>query len=129
MYSFLFYFFFFFFFFFKQKPAYEMRISDWSSDVCSSDLDILDVAHLPDAAPHFEQGIVGRRSRVGRIEQQDPVETRAEACGQLPVLALDDMDDGRPRPGQQRRDHKRSAERRVGKECVSTCRYRWSQYH
>src|SRR3546814_10281359 len=29
------------FFFFKQKTAYEMRISDWSSDVCSSDLDIL----------------------------------------------------------------------------------------
>src|SRR3546814_8441734 len=31
-----------FFFFFKQKTAYEMRISDWSSDVCSSDLDIVD---------------------------------------------------------------------------------------
>src|SRR3546814_3411339 len=31
-------FFFLFFFFFKQKTAYEMRISDWSSDVCSSDL-------------------------------------------------------------------------------------------
>src|SRR3546814_3935848 len=31
-------FFFVFFFFFKQKTAYEMRISDWSSDVCSSDL-------------------------------------------------------------------------------------------
>src|SRR3546814_10751647 len=30
----------FFFFFFKQKTAYEMRISDWSSDVCSSDLDM-----------------------------------------------------------------------------------------
>src|SRR3546814_7779992 len=30
--------FFYFFFFFKQKTAYEMRISDWSSDVCSSDL-------------------------------------------------------------------------------------------
>src|SRR3546814_3422055 len=30
-----------FFFFFKQKTAYEMRISDWSSDVCSSDLDAL----------------------------------------------------------------------------------------
>src|SRR3546814_1576535 len=29
------------FFFFKQKTAYEMRISDWSSDVCSSDLDLL----------------------------------------------------------------------------------------
>src|SRR3546814_16980618 len=32
-------FFFFVFFFFKQKTAYEMRISDWSSDVCSSDLE------------------------------------------------------------------------------------------
>src|SRR3546814_1840055 len=32
----------FFFFFFKQKTAYEMRISDWSSDVCSSDLWICD---------------------------------------------------------------------------------------
>src|SRR3546814_12619037 len=32
------------FFFFKQKTAYEMRISDWSSDVCSSDLNIVDGA-------------------------------------------------------------------------------------
>src|SRR3546814_3893665 len=30
-----------FFFFFKQKTAYEMRISDWSSDVCSSDLSVV----------------------------------------------------------------------------------------
>src|SRR3546814_1013901 len=36
------------FFFFKQKTAYEMRISDWSSDVCSSDLsDLLSVVYLP----------------------------------------------------------------------------------
>src|SRR3546814_7564099 len=34
------------FFFFKQKTAYEMRISDWSSDVCSSDL------YVPGADPH-----------------------------------------------------------------------------
>src|SRR3546814_6703395 len=37
------------FFFFKQKTAYEMRISDWSSDVCSSDLSLrpaLPIAHL-----------------------------------------------------------------------------------
>src|SRR3546814_7422613 len=34
----------FFFFFFKQKTAYEMRISDWSSDVCSSDLSRVNVA-------------------------------------------------------------------------------------
>src|SRR3546814_18672008 len=37
----------FFVFFFKQKTAYEMRISDWSSDVCSSDLMVL----LADATP------------------------------------------------------------------------------
>src|SRR3546814_8499104 len=35
------------FFFFKQKTAYEMRISDWSSDVCSSDLLILEQAGVP----------------------------------------------------------------------------------
>src|SRR3546814_5338723 len=38
-----------FFFFFKQKTAYEMRISDWSSDVCSSDLEALSL--LPDYPP------------------------------------------------------------------------------
>src|SRR3546814_3701997 len=38
-----------FFFFFKQKTAYEMRISDWSSDVCSSDL--LEWALLADGVP------------------------------------------------------------------------------
>src|SRR3546814_3133788 len=37
------------FFFFKQKTAYEMRISDWSSDVCSSDL----VFHLPFPISHY----------------------------------------------------------------------------
>src|SRR3546814_10044522 len=40
------------FFFFKQKTAYEMRISDWSSDVCSSDLDPLDRAGRRPAPPH-----------------------------------------------------------------------------
>src|SRR3546814_6758521 len=34
-----------FFFFFKQKTAYEMRISDWSSDVCSSDLSVIVIEH------------------------------------------------------------------------------------
>src|SRR3546814_8507898 len=41
------------FFFFKQKTAYEMRISDWSSDVCSSDLLELEFRHLlPPAGLH-----------------------------------------------------------------------------
>src|SRR3546814_2323189 len=88
-----------FFFFFKQKTAYEMRISDWSSDVCSSDL--MPARHgthrllsLRQARPHLH-----RRSRQGVA---------------LPLLRL-------PKT--------RSEERRVGKECVSTCRSRWSPYH
>src|SRR3546814_9878063 len=35
-----------FFFFFKQKTAYELRISDWSSDVCSSDLQLWPAGHV-----------------------------------------------------------------------------------
>src|SRR3546814_3108907 len=93
-----------FFFFFKQKTAYEMRISDWSSDVCSSDL----LLHM-----------------FGR---QFPDEARGDGTGPLaidaPVGGVQD-DAGFPRP----RDRYRSEERRVGKECVSTCRSRWSPYH
>src|SRR3546814_13166982 len=59
----LFYVFFLFvFFFFKQKTAYEMRISDWSSDVCSSDLGRARdadtyVAHVPDDRVMFAPSI------------------------------------------------------------------------
>src|SRR3546814_6357345 len=76
----------FYFFFFKQKTAYEMRISDWSSDVCSSDLG----RHLAQFAAILDVG-------------QDDLEFVAPKT--------------------------RSEERRVGKECVSTCRSRWSPYH
>src|SRR3546814_2817002 len=88
------------FFFFKQKTAYEMRISDWSSDVCSSDL----VAHRrPEpAGPAVHQ--VGEQHE--RDDQQDPGQV-----GDRAALV------------------ERSEERRVGKECVSTCRSRWSPYH
>src|SRR6058998_3634922 len=50
------YIFFVFFFFFKQKTAYEMVMSDWSSDVCSSDLD--DPSYI--AAVHFQNNRVPR---------------------------------------------------------------------
>src|SRR3546814_1100399 len=45
-----------FFFFFKQKTAYEMRISDWSSDVCSSDLQLMEIAGVdyPDREDRFD---------------------------------------------------------------------------
>src|SRR3546814_3384748 len=83
------------FFFFKQKTAYEMRISDWSSDVCSSDL-------------------AARRPRhIWTSRRRTP--PRAMRCTT-------------PSTGTRWRGI-RSEERRVGKECVSTCRSRWSPYH
>src|SRR3546814_7413278 len=85
------------FFFFKQKTAYEMRISDWSSDVCSSDLITLPVD--PDDLAGFTSS---RRTGMAR-------------SGSAP--------DPTSRPTD------RSEERRVGKECVTTCRSRWSPYH
>src|SRR3546814_2421896 len=86
-----------FFFFFKQKTAYEMRISDWSSDVCSSDLQPVSGGALKNSCK----------------------ETHGEFLS------------GLPRAGGQRVGvaNGRSEERRVGKECVSTCRSRWSPYH
>src|SRR3546814_5018167 len=87
----------FFFFFFKQKTAYDVRISDWSSDVCSSDL-----ADGNRRAAHHDP------AACGNVHLQP---ARPSHC-----LALADQDG-------------RSEERRVGKECVSTCRSRWSPYH
>src|SRR3546814_4226040 len=87
------------FFFFKQKTAYEMRISDWSSDVCSSDL---------------------------------PQNDRRQGALDLWRRSRDPEGHHRKRPGSRRMMYLtagRSEERRVGKECVSTCRSRWSPYH
>src|SRR3546814_5786208 len=50
-------------FFFKQKTAYEMRISDWSSDVCSSDLALVADAGVDPAA--IDDVIIGCVSQVG----------------------------------------------------------------
>ena len=71
--------------------------------------DVLDVADLPLAAPNLQQRIVGGRLRVGRIEQQHATMLGAEAGSELPVLALDVMDDRRTRPGQKRRDDEADA--------------------
>src|SRR3546814_17640107 len=70
-----------------------MRISDWSSDVCSSDL--------------------LRQRKAESIGQRQPFAAPPSACGPLGVVDQDG----------------RSEERRVGKECVSTCRSRWSPSH
>src|SRR3546814_5056872 len=55
------------FFFFKQKTAYEMRISDWSSDVYSSDLGTLE---LRDGAEHVKGEHATRRCRVDALGQR-----------------------------------------------------------
>src|SRR3546814_7661319 len=64
------------FFFFKQKTAYEMRISDWSSDVCSSDLVQHHIgARGPDVVDHLgiERGIARRPAalRIAHVDMHD----------------------------------------------------------
>src|SRR3546814_4369712 len=59
------------FFFFKQKTAYEMRISDWSSDVCSSDLDAIGRKILQE---------LSRDGRISNLELADRVGLSQSAC-------------------------------------------------
>src|SRR3546814_4618600 len=99
-------------FFFKQKTAYEMRISDWSSDVCSSDLLDLQltcggririfVRAVGDGVTHLKQLRDAREKRISMFATFD-----------FASIAM----------------RYRSEERRVGKVCVSTCRSRWSTYN
>src|SRR3546814_2206232 len=97
------------FFFFKQKTAYEMRISDWSSDVCSSDL-------LPDnIVPKTIRHTVATQLRTRGVPQEQISTLLGHAYANRTTGVYAKYD--------------RSEERRVGKECVSTCRSRWSQYH
>src|SRR3546814_14403529 len=101
-----------------------MRISDWSSDVCSSDLvpehdptqDLLLAQHgafAPigrlrlDTAQRFYAAHIDATAAPG-FTLQDMVERADVFVEQLAI---------------------RSEERRVGKECVSTCRSRWAPYH
>src|SRR3546814_3615157 len=106
------------FFFFKQKTAYEMRISDWSSDVCSSDL----------ADPYLRWA---GALEEGRNESSSDAEARGAALSHPARLLEPRRRDPRPllRHRYDRRGRERSEERRVGKECVSTCRSRGSPYH
>src|SRR3546814_1199698 len=84
-------------FLFKQKTAYEVRISDWSSDVCSSDLEC-----------------------VWRMFRLTDVDLPTCFCYLLRWIGIN--------PGRWR-SFRRSEGRRVGKECVSTCRSRWPPDH
>src|SRR3546814_17558629 len=113
-----------------------MRISDWSSDVCSSDL-CGDSQIMLDQSINLHAGIP--RIAVLYLYPQDVVEFHRQArTAGLPVpdldetfygmteFRVDDPDGNRLWIGQQR-GASRSEERRVGKEGVSSCRSRWSQ--
>src|ERR1700730_3067221 len=76
---------------------------------------VLDVAHLAVAAANFEQRILRGHSRLGWIEHTHPAISDPPTGGQLPVLALDVVDDGRARPGQKRRDDETDAFSRSGR--------------
>src|SRR3546814_15509127 len=108
------------FFFFKQKTAYEMRISDWSSDVCSSDLpgsDTIDsasseadAASLRSSSSRAVQRFIFAITWRGRRRDASPPNNSscAAAHSEVSISRL-----------------YRREERRVGQECVSTCRFGW----
>src|SRR3546814_16487470 len=101
-----------------------MRISDWSSDVCSSDLHVAAadaMAHVFGYVPFLDGSARGLPPDRNTFFQGKSRETFAP-MGPCIVTADEVADpyDIRVR---------RSEERRVGKECVSTCRSRWSPYH
>src|SRR3546814_2555162 len=89
------------FFFFKQMTAYDMRFSDWSSDVCSSDLTVGGAGGVGHHPAH-------------RAAARLAVDAEHAVLADVPAVE---------------RDMQRSEERRVGKECVRTCRSWWWPYH
>src|SRR3546814_17946659 len=124
--------------FFKQKTADELRSSDWSSDVCSSDLKLAREANekktQDEKISELRQRDANLRNAANQLvttEQSYDTSLRGGwpnfISGWLPspetgafnknAAAL--LDAGQAR----------SEERRVGKECVSTCRSRWSPYN
>src|SRR3546814_2371771 len=94
------------FFFVKQKTEYEMRISDWSSDVCSSDL---------------------RKKRS--YDRRSVKKNKIYIVMRKKIVAGNWKMNNDYQEGMTLFSEIRSEERRVGKECVSTCRSRWSPYH
>src|SRR3546814_14500735 len=106
-----------------------MRISDWSSDVCSSDLNQQqqrsrhpmnrEIVHGLAALACLATSVLALPARAQAIQEYmyepDRIYTVRTGLGITTQIELS--------------PNERSEERRVGKECVSTCRSRWSPYH
>src|SRR3546814_15003050 len=101
-----------------------MRISDWSSDVCSSDLwgTVVGDEGLAHAGEEVVVAALGLGAELD-VERGLAVERDGE------VVVLCPASTGRLAHVARRKRQQRSEERRVGKECVSKCRSRWSPYH
>src|SRR3546814_16302322 len=96
-----------------------MRISDWSSDVCSSDLPSRSSASGADDAINAMDAALASvnttRAQLGAVQN------RFESVVSNLATTTENLSAARSRI------QDRSEERRVGKECVSTCRSRWSR--
>src|SRR3546814_15238251 len=101
-----------------------MRISDWSSDVCSSDLDNCKVGQPLSMAKKE-----GASAEPPAGAAATPVTEVVERIVEKIVTVKEPVRQKLPRSRASRTFDFRSEERRVGKECVSTCRSRWSPYH
>src|SRR3546814_13209028 len=84
-----------FFFFFKQKTAYEMRISDWSSDVCSSDLINLGEERYLDIIGAKTAALFAAACRIAAVvaEREEAAETALDAYGRNLGIAFQLVDD------------------------------------
>src|SRR3546814_11125491 len=124
-----------------------MRISDWSSDVCSSDLQTA-AAPEPDSrqvklddipsgligavtvvktlTPDLDANAIAGSANIETVNAFDRRKTFVTATG---AVGYNHLGKTHPVEGDISFGTLRSEERRVGKECVSTCRSRWSPYH
>src|SRR3546814_15842428 len=105
-----------------------MRISDWSSDVCSSDLAFIIGADFVGNNPSAL--VLGDNIFYGH-DFHKPLGSAMQRAEGASVFAYHVQDPERYGVAEFNATGKvlRSEERRVGKECVSTCRSRWSPYH
>src|SRR3546814_18355756 len=115
-----------------------MRISDWSSDVCSSDLllDVLFATHDPTQLNRQGNDIGTQyRSAVFPLNTAQEEAARAAIARNQPnwpapnVTAIEPLSDWYPAEEYPQAYWNRSEKRRVGQECVCTCSTRWSTYH
>src|SRR3546814_12533420 len=107
-------------FVFKQKTAYEMRISDWSSDVCSSD--------LSSGSPWVGLRMSAHSAGVS-VSATIPEMTTDTAMVIANCRYITPLRPPRKPTGMNTADSTSSEERSVGKECVNRCRSRWSPDH